>query len=181
MKASKAISVGFAACSLFVMAVAAVWLAGYRVNLTESYPRGLWRVTDAPIAKGALVLFCPGDAALFEKARAAGYLSYGLCDGGFAPLIKRIAAVSGDRVTVTEAGVRINDALQANSRKIAADTAGWDVPQAPIPDVVPAGHVLLMSDYNARSYDSRYFGAVPTARIQGVVVPILTEDDGGLS
>ncbi len=179
MTFSKTIRLCVAACSLIAVGLTGAWFSGYRLNMTESFPRGLWRLTDAPIAKGALVLFCPTDAALFERARDAGYLAYGLCEGGFAPLIKRIAAVPGDQVTVTAAGVRINDALQAKSQKIATDSVGQGVPRAPISDVVPAGHVLLLSDYSARSYDSRYFGAVPTGRIQGVVVPVLTE--GGLS
>ena len=181
MKVSNKLRFGVAACSLLTAAVAGVWFAGYRVNMTESFPRGLWRVTEAPAEKGALVLFCPSDAALFARAREAGYLAYGLCQGGYAPLIKRVAAVAGDRVSVTKAGLAINGVPQANSRKLAADSTGQGLPQAALPDVVPFGHVLLLSDYNARSYDSRYFGAIPTARIQGVVVPILTEDNGGLS
>lgn len=179
MTLPKTIRLCVAACSLIAVGLTGAWFVGYRVNMTESFPRGLWRLTEAPIAKGALVLFCPTDAALFERARDAGYLAYGLCDGGFAPLIKRIAAVPGDRVAISTDGLQINGTLQAKSQRIATDSAGEGVPQAPISDVVPAGHVLLLSDYSARSYDSRYFGAVPTGRIQGVVVPVLTE--GGLS
>jgi type IV secretory pathway protease TraF len=32
---------------------------------------------------------------------------------------------------------------------------------------VPRGYVWLMSDYNPRSFDSRYFGPIPVKQIQG--------------
>jgi type IV secretory pathway protease TraF len=37
---------------------------------------------------------------------------------------------------------------------------------------VPAGEVWLLSGHDPRSFDSRYFGAVPVTNIQGVARPI---------
>jgi type IV secretory pathway protease TraF len=61
-----------------------------------------------------------------------------------------------------------------------ADTAQLDEdsdgrPLRPIPAgvySVPAGAVWLLSGHDPRSFDSRYFGAVPTANIQGIARPV---------
>jgi type IV secretory pathway protease TraF len=37
---------------------------------------------------------------------------------------------------------------------------------------VPADTVWLLSGHDPRSFDSRYFGAVPAASIQGIARPI---------
>jgi type IV secretory pathway protease TraF len=37
---------------------------------------------------------------------------------------------------------------------------------------VPADTVRLLSGHDPRSFDSRYFGAVPVASIQGIAHPI---------
>jgi hypothetical protein len=36
------------------------------------------------------------------------------------------------------------------------------------------GEVLLMSDYNPQSFDSRYFGPIEETAIESVVTPVLT-------
>ncbi|HHH52577.1 MAG TPA: Type IV secretory pathway protease TraF-like protein, partial [Bacteroidetes bacterium] len=38
------------------------------------------------------------------------------------------------------------------------------------------GKFWAMSDYNEKSYDSRYFGQVPLENIRGVAIPIMTWD-----
>ncbi|MGY3613889.1 type IV secretory pathway protease TraF [Bradyrhizobium sp. USDA 10063] len=68
-----------------VAAVAgAGWGAGLRINMTPSYPRGLWRIEtlDRAAAAGDLVFICPPDTAEFERAFVRGYIRGGLCAGG---------------------------------------------------------------------------------------------------
>ena len=43
---------------------------GLRINTTQSIPIGLYRITDAPVAKGEYVIFCPPQSVLFDEARA---------------------------------------------------------------------------------------------------------------
>ncbi|MBB3571034.1 conjugative transfer signal peptidase TraF [Rhizobium sp. BK491] len=77
---------------------------GYRLNLTPSEPLGLWRIEklQRPVSIGDLVFLCPPTTAVFEEARRRGYLRRGLCPSGFAPLIKTVAALPGQRVEITE-------------------------------------------------------------------------------
>src|SRR5690349_13976632 len=75
------------------------WSGGYRLNLTPSEPLGLWRIEGLyrDVAVGDLVFVCPPATATFEGARRRGYLRWGSCTGGFAPLIKTVAALARQR------------------------------------------------------------------------------------
>ena len=76
--------------------------AGLRVNLTPSYPLGLWRIE--PLARdtaaGDRVFICPPPTPTFFAARERGYLGHGLCPGWFSPLIKTVVAVAGQHVFI---------------------------------------------------------------------------------
>ena len=69
---------------LIAAVAGAGWCTGLRINLTPSYPRGLWRIEtlDRPVAAGDLLFICPPDTAEFERAFARGYIRRGLCAGG---------------------------------------------------------------------------------------------------
>lgn len=165
--------------SALLMVVASVGaiatVGGYRLNLTPSEPLGLWRIEalrrSAEI--GDLVFVCPPANAMFEEARRRGYLRRGLCDRGFAPLIKTVAALPGQHVEVTDRVVIDGRSLAASVvRK--ADGEGRTI--TPYPGgVVPPGHFFLHSSF-ASSYDSRYFGPVPDSGLLGLARPILTFD-----
>jgi conjugative transfer signal peptidase TraF len=148
--------------------------AGLRWNGAPSYPRGLWRIVapyDPAHGRGSLVLFCAPDSPLMRSARERGYLRAGLCPGGTGALLKRVVAVPGDRVTVTAKGVSVNGRELPNSRPLPADSAGRPLARAGGARL-SAGEVWVMSEYNPRSFDSRYYGPIETARLQGVVRPV---------
>ena len=156
-----------------LIAVAAI--GGYRLNLTPSEPLGLWRIEalrrSAEI--GDFVFVCPPATAMFEEARRRGYLRRGLCVGGFAPLIKMVAALPGQHVKIT-------DHVAIDGRSLAASTVrktdGEGRTLTPYPGgIVPSGHLYLHSSF-ASSYDSRYFGSVPDSGLLGLARPILTLD-----
>ncbi|MDQ0138124.1 conjugative transfer signal peptidase TraF [Neorhizobium galegae] len=81
---------------------AAAFTRGYRLNLTPSAPLGVWRIEELqrPIAVGDLVFICPPATGSFEAARRRGYVRRGLCPSGFAPLIKTVAALPGQRIEI---------------------------------------------------------------------------------
>jgi conjugative transfer signal peptidase TraF len=144
---------------------------GIRLNTSPSLPFGLYRVTADTAAP--LIEFCPSEpVASFANVR--GYRQVGSCPDGGTPLMKPIVAREGDVVEVSAAGVRVNGTLLRNSAPLARDTAGR--PLTPWPAgkyTVPLGEVWLISDYHARSFDSRYFGPVPTALIRSHLRPLL--------
>jgi conjugative transfer signal peptidase TraF len=149
-----------------VAGIATAWLAGFRVNVTSSFPEGIWRIESGPCAKGMIVMFCPPDDSIFRVGKKRNYIPNGMCPGWYAPLIKRIVAVSGDHVVVSKVGVFVNGVKLKNSGLLETDSAGRPLPPAQS-GIVPQGFVWLMSDYNPQSFDSRYFGAVSVKQIKG--------------
>ena len=159
--------------SLIAAVASAGWCAGLRINLTPSYPRGLWRIKplDRPVASGDLLFVCPPDTAEFERAFARGYIRRGLCAGGLSPLIKTVVAIAGQHVDVADQ-VSIEGRPRPNSAVRQMDAAGR--PLAPFAGgVIPAGELYLHSDF-AGSYDSRYFGPIPSSGVLGLARPVLT-------
>lgn len=174
MRALARIGAGFAALAI---ASGATYAAGYRVNVSDSLPPGVWRVAHGEPTRGAIVLVCPPDTTLFQHARAAKYIARGFCPGGLAPLLKPVAAVAGDRVAVSAAGISVNGELVRNTRRYRADLSGRLLPSpADVESVVPPGHVWLLSSYNRHSFDSRYFGPLATSLVRGVARPVYLTD-----
>jgi len=147
-------------------------LAGARVNTTASFPIGLYWQLDRPASKGDLVLFCPPAEPVFTTALARGYLSPGFCPGGSSPLLKRVVAVGGDHVVVTPTGTTINGVPVPNSRQRVVDPGGRPLPAYRLDAVLSAGHVLLLSDHHAASFDGRYFGPIAAKHLRGAVLPV---------
>ncbi|MCT7667357.1 conjugative transfer signal peptidase TraF [Shinella kummerowiae] len=152
---------------------ATAFSGGYRLNLTPSEPLGLWRIEELqrPVAIGDLVFLCPPTTAVFAEAWRRGYLRRGLCAGGFAPLIKTVAALAGQRVEITD-HVLIDGRPVPASSVLGRDGEG----RVLVPDpggVVPPHHLFLHSSF-ASSYDSRYFGSVPDSGLLGLARPVFT-------
>jgi signal peptidase I len=91
-------------------------------------------------------------------------------------LIKRIAAVGGDRVELHEGHLSINgqplgqaglDEVEDFGRTLAQ----LDLGQGGGPDItgmtVPAGKVLMLGDHRGNSADGRYFGLVDASALYG--------------
>lgn len=155
--------------------ITAAVVGGYRLNLTPSEPLGLWRIEklNRPVEAGDLVFICSPPTAPFKEARRRGYLRRGLCPGGFAPLIKTVAALAGQRI-------EISDHVVVDGRSLAASvvrkTDGQGRTITPYPGgIVPPRHLYLHSSF-ASSYDSRYFGPVPDSGLLGLARPVITFD-----
>lgn len=160
--------------SLVLLAVFAGvgFISGLRVNLTPSYPLGLWRIE--PLARdpavGDLIFICPPPDPAFEVARERGYLGHGLCPGWYSPLIKTVVAVVGQHVVIAD-DITIDDARLPHSSVRPADGEGRALTPA-TGGIVPNGKLFLFSEF-AGSYDSRYFGPVPATGVLGLAHPLL--------
>ncbi|PYE30432.1 conjugation peptidase TraF [Rhizobium sp. PP-WC-1G-195] len=149
------------------------WLGGYRINLTPSEPLGLWHIVplDRPAVVGDVVFICPPVTATMREARERGYLRRGRCPAGYAPLIKTIAGVAGQDVEV-RADVRI--ARHAVPRSSVSMVDGKGRPLARFNGgVIQTGHVFVHSTFIG-SFDSRYFGPIPTSGILGQAQEVWT-------
>lgn len=148
-------------------------LSGYRLNLTPSMPLGIWKRSSV-VHRGSYVAACiPADGEAAQLAIERGYLPHGQCPGGFAPLLKQIAAIPGDTVTLTDEEVWINGASLLDSQALSNDST--DRPLVPFPRgtyrVLP-GEYWLFATNLPQSFDSRYFGPVRESSILTSLVPV---------
>jgi conjugative transfer signal peptidase TraF len=94
---------------------------------------------------------------------------------GTAGLIKQMAALGGDRITIDAGVVRLNGVLWKNGAPCASDEAGRPLQAYELSDYqLGADEMLLMSDYSPASFDGRYFVPVSRSTIQSVIVPGIT-------
>ena len=82
--------------------------------------------------------------------------------------IKRVAAIAGDRVCASSAGVTVNSTVLLPRQT--HDSAGRELPTWMGCDVLDADEVLLLGD-TQDSFDGRYWGPTRTALIEGVWRP----------
>ena len=156
----------------FVLGWAAIG-SGVRFNGTDSYPVGFYLEAGKVAHKGDLVFVSLPNSPAIEMAKERGYLNVAYCNVDH--LLKRLAAVTGDRVTIDSAGVSVNGSRLPNSTPLAFDADGRPLKAFLMKDYILApGQVLIMSEYNPNSFDSRYFGPVDQTAIESVVWPVLT-------
>ena len=155
-----------------LLALLAASPAGLRVNHPQSLPPGIYfRLWKHP-EKGDLVTFEPPSGPAFDLALARGYLGPGSFSH-YEKLLKRLAAVEGDTVTIDGAGVVVNGKRLPNTVPLAVDPAGRPLPVCRLQDYrLRPNEVLVISDYSRLSFDSRYFGPIPRAQLRSVVRPI---------
>lgn len=150
-------------------------VAGARINTTHSIAPGLYWTSDKPVEKGDYVLFCPPPSEVFDMAKQRDYISSGFCPDGYGYMMKRILATKDDVVSIADEGVRVNGNLLPFSALIKADKSGQ-----PLPQYRTAGfklsdqQVMLMTDINPSSFDSRYFGPIDRSQIKTVIFPVIT-------
>jgi conjugative transfer signal peptidase TraF len=149
---------------------------GLRWNESTSYPTGLYQLTGkSDYQRGELILFCPPDNPALQMALERQYLRFGLCNGGFEPVIKRIVGVGKERVTFTDV-ITINQQRLPNTHRLQHDGSNRPLPQ--LDDfTLPDNTFFVISDHKpASSFDSRYYGAVPRGNVIGGIKPLFLLD-----
>ena len=127
-------------------------------NVSESAPVGLYRVEpNAPVRRGDMVIAWIPEPARTLAARRH-YLPANV------PLVKRVAATSGDTVCAIGPVVSINGSPIAERRRF--DGHGRVLPWWEGCVTLRAGELFLLMADAADSFDGRYFG--PTGA-QGVL------------
>ena len=89
------------------------------------------------------------------------------------PLVKRIVATRGDVVCTAGNAISINGRLVA--KRLSRDRLGRPLPTWSGCQLLNSGEAFLLMEGHADSFDSRFFGAVPTAAIIGRLVPLWLE------
>lgn len=125
---------------------------------TNSLPQGVYLRKDGGFVKEEYALTCLTQP-IVEYGLERQYLRKGNCKTGIIPVGKVIKAVPGDTFSV------INNVLKANGETFLIaqkDSAGRSLKRfyADGVYVLKQGEYLLLSDYVADSWDSRYWGPV---------------------
>jgi conjugative transfer signal peptidase TraF len=160
-----ALRLGVVAGGVGLWALLYAW-AGLGVNLSPSAPAGLYRSMAGAPSVGDYVRAClPLEAARLALER--GYVGRGPCPGGAGHVVKRLAAAGGDTVSVTRRAVSAYGRRLPRSRPRTRDRQGRPLTPALGRHVLSPGEVWLHGDGPGPSYDGRYFGPVPQARVEG--------------
>jgi len=156
----------------FAAIVVGLTVGGFRLNLSNSQPVGLYREVSGGWDRGDLVFSClPQEAAAVAVER--GYLSTNAVNcGGHTPVLKRVMALPGDRVDIVDQ-VFINGELIPNTVLLDADSMGrrFEVASG---GPVANGQAWLIGNEIKYSWDSRYFGPVDQSLIMAKVEPVWT-------
>jgi conjugative transfer signal peptidase TraF len=145
---------------------------GLRINASPSLPIGIY-VTSKE-SRASLVEFCPS-APFASLAIARGYRDQGTCQDGGAPLLKPVVARAGDLVEVSAQGIAVNGRFLPNTVPLQTDIQGRSLTAwQPGRYIVAPDTVWVVSSYNQRSFDSRYFGPVASSAVRNHVRPLVT-------
>jgi signal peptidase I len=107
-------------------------------------------------------------------------------------LVKRLVGLPGDTLRMVDKELYVNGKRVEDDRYVVHQDSivfrsqpGFGDPQSRRdnfgPLVVPAGHYFCMGDNRDRSYDSRYWGAVPAKYVKGRAFVIYWSYGGGTS
>lgn len=147
---------------LFLGSVLLVLLLSTRVvrlNISPSVPYGLYQLHAVPgqLGYGQLVVaHVPPSISPWHPF--------------WIPLLKPVAGLQGDILTVQEGRFYING---EDFGPVLRDAQGQPLPQISSPRVVQAGEVVLASKA-PRSLDGRYTGPVPQRSITALATPLFT-------
>jgi conjugative transfer signal peptidase TraF len=146
-----------------------------RIMLTNSSAAaGVYRITDFPPVRGGLVAACL-PLAIARQGLARGYLQRGDCPAGAEPVAKVVGAIAGDVVELEPGWVAVNGVKFSNSQMAARDSANRSLAHVSLGvRRVGEGEIWLFGFNNARSWDARYFGSVPSANLRGGLKPVVT-------
>lgn len=135
-------------------------------NASASAPVGFYRVEPpAKIKRGDFVLaWLPGAAR--QLAAARNYLPANV------PLVKRVAALTGDTVCSEHAQVTINGVVAAT--ELGVDSNGRSLPHWYGCQTLGQNKVFLLMVGTPDSFDGRYFGPVASRAIIGKLLPLWT-------
>ena len=151
---------GLIGCAIVPLAASILWNPPTLLvwNVSASAPIGLYRVhAGEPVRRGDMVVAWTPEPARSLAARRH-YLPANV------PLVKRVAAVAGDRVCAAGSRVSINGRRVATRQK--SDAAGRPMPWWTGCRRLDQGEYLLLMD-RADSFDGRYFGVTRARDILG--------------
>jgi conjugative transfer signal peptidase TraF len=166
--------------SYAVVTTAAVSLLGV-ASVASFAPRLIWNAS-ASTPVGFYTIDDPGPIALTDLVAvdAPEPLATFLSDGGYlprgVPLLKRVAALPGQRVCRTGLAITVDNAPIGDA--LDRDRRGRPLPVWQGCRIVADGELFLMNWQVGDSLDGRYFGPLPATAVIGRATPLYTDEDG---
>lgn len=139
-------------------------------NASASTPIGLYTIGPAERLEVSDLVAVAAPEPIATALAEGGYLPRDV------PLMKRVAAVAGQRVCragrmISVDGVDVGEALEH-------DRSGRALPTWQGCRVIAASEIFLMNAQVRDSFDGRYFGPLSTNTIIGRATPLYTDEDG---
>ncbi len=133
------------------------------LNWSASEPAGIYVRVDETVAPGQLIAFRTPASAFPYADQEMAYLHS-------RPILKTIAAGTGDAVCTRGGQLRINGRFMAG-------IAGKDRQRRALPRwvdcrILAADEVFVFSDRTPNSFDSRYYGPIRRSAVLGVYRPL---------
>lgn len=141
----------------------------YYLNIfSDSLPMGIYQKSNGAYVKGAYVATCLNEE-IASFARERGFLMKGFCSTKIVPVMKIIYGVPGDhyrreggKLFINEEAFQINYDYDSEGRLLK-----YFYPES---GIIQLGEYMLLSEYNEKSWDSRYWGPV---KVEFLLKPIL--------
>lgn len=167
---------------LWVLFIAVILLAlmlmkifSVTFNFTPSMPIGFYyKISKAVNLKvGEDVEVCLPEK-IGKVGLKRGYIDEGSCPGGFEPIVKKLIAVPGDKISLTKKSIIVNG-VEYRAPYIEYDMHGNHMIAYPIKEITSTNKYWLYGANDPKySWDSRFYGGVEIQNIKGVVRPLFT-------
>jgi conjugative transfer signal peptidase TraF len=154
---------------------AGIQRSGLLMNYSDSVPLGLyWRVPANSVNRATSYAgFCLPRATANAAIQAGLDVVPGTCPGGLAPVMKPVICPSPEHPLIYDArGFSFAGKLLRNTAPKARSRTG--MPLEHYPFGAYTNGIWAVSDFNANSYDSRYFGPVAPGAIRFDAKPVWT-------
>lgn len=163
-----------------IATTAAVSLLGI-LSVASFAPKLIWNASaSAPIGLYAVEPEHSPELTDLLAVRAPEPLASFLAEGGYlprgVPLLKRVAALPGQRVCRTGSAITVDAAPLGDA--LERDRFGRPMPVWQGCRVVAEGELFLMNWQVRDSLDGRYFGPLPATAVIGRATPLYTDEDG---
>lgn len=159
------------AASTAALATLAVPVSQFAIwNATASVPTGLYLIRGKAglhVGERVAIALPPSLQHLLAERR---YLPAGL------PLLKRVAALAGQRVCRLGRSITIDGRYVGRARS--HDRAGRVLPAWSGCRILRSGELFVMSPGTSDSFDGRYFGTLRHTTVIGRATPVWTDEAG---
>ncbi len=135
-------------------------------NASASAPRGWYWVSRPLEIRVGDVVLAPLPQNIANLADARHYLPLAV------PILKRVGALEPERVCIRGMWVQIGTHIVAE--RLERDGAGRPLPAWQGCRALMPGELFLLNTTHRASFDSRYFGPIPSASVLGVARPLWT-------